>query len=235
MKFQLPLKLSLQDTSNFCRALHDTSLVVWLWSSKQLVSCNGIQLTFVTSKRHLNTFHIEIEFMASSMQGAIILIGVHPLSFVYFNHHFFFWLIITPSKGELHLNLYGLCNTWVRRSFITWWASWKDNKFDCNKAQRQEIAAERTAAAVLKSQAILILIPLFVHQCHEQEIPEVIPIEGIPFLNQSKSTQLNTTQIKSNKSNVGFEERGKPEYPECPIMVNCDLNAQTMLYHFILP
>ena len=48
------------------------------------------------------------------------------------------------------------------------------------------------------------IIPLFVHQCHEKEILEVFPIEGIPFLNQIKSTQLNTTQIKSNKSNVGF-------------------------------
>ena len=52
---------------------------------------------------------------------------------------------------------------------------------------------------------VKLIIPLFVHQCHEQEIPEVIPIKGIPFLIQSKSTQLiNTTQIKSNKSNVGF-------------------------------
>ena len=53
---------------------------------------------------------------------------------------------------------------------------------------------------------------LFV-QYHEQEIPEVIPIEGIPFVNQSKSNQLNSTQIKSNQILV-FEERGKPEYPE---------------------
>ena len=61
---------------------------------------------------------------------------------------------------------------------------------------------------------ITIIIPLFVHQCHEQEIPEVIPIEGVPFLNQIKSTQLNTTQIKSNNQMLVFEERGKPEYPE---------------------
>lgn len=40
--------------------------------------------------------------------------------------------------------------TWVRRSFIICPASCKDNKLDCSKAQRQEIAAERTAAAVLK-------------------------------------------------------------------------------------
>ena len=49
-----------------------------------------------------------------------------------------------------------------------------------------------------------LIIPLFV-QYHEQEIPEVIPIEGIPFVNQ--------TQIKSNQILV-FEEREKPEYPE---------------------
>ena len=36
----VPVKLSLQDSSNLCRALHDTSLVVWLWSSRQVVSCN---------------------------------------------------------------------------------------------------------------------------------------------------------------------------------------------------
>ena len=36
---------------------------------------------------------------------------------------------------------------------------------------------------------------LFV-QYHEQEIPEVIPIEGIPFVNQSKSNQINLTQHK---------------------------------------
>ena len=34
---------------------------------------------------------------------------------------------------------------------------------------------------------------LSVHQYHEQEIPEVIPIEGIPL-----SNQLNTNQIKLN-------------------------------------
>ena len=39
---------------------------------------------------------------------------------------------------------------------------------------------------------------LFV-QYHEQEIPEVIPIEGIPFVNQSKSNQFNLTQHKSNQ------------------------------------
>ena len=63
---------------------------------------------------------------------------------------------------------------------------------------------------------IIIIIPLFVHQCHEQEIPEVIPIEGIPFLNQSKSNQLNLTQHKSNQINqmLVFEERGKPKYPD---------------------
>ena len=48
---------------------------------------------------------------------------------------------------------------------------------------------------------------------HEQEIPEVFPIEGIPLLNQSNSNQLNLTQHKSNQMLV-FEERGKPEYPE---------------------
>ena len=37
---------------------------------------------------------------------------------------------------------------------------------------------------------------LFVHQYHEQEIPEVIPIQGIPL-----SNQLNTNYIKLN---VGF-------------------------------
>ena len=36
-----------------------------------------------------------------------------------------------------------------------------------------------------KSHVVNYIIPLFVHQCHEQEIPEVIPIEGIPFLNQN--------------------------------------------------
>ena len=56
---------------------------------------------------------------------------------------------------------------------------------------------------------------LFV-QYHEQEIPEVIPIEGIPFANQSKLNQIKLIQHKSNqiKSNLVFEERGKPEYPE---------------------
>ena len=34
---------------------------------------------------------------------------------------------------------------------------------------------------------------LFVHQYHEQEIPEVIPIGGIPL-----SNQLNTNQMKSD-------------------------------------
>ena len=35
-----------------------------------------------------------------------------------------------------------------------------------------------------------------------------------PFLNQSKSNQqLNTTQIKSNKSNVGFGGEGKTGVP----------------------
>ena len=29
------------------------------------------------------------------------------------------------------------------------------------------------------------------HQYHEREIPEDIPIEGFPFLNQSNSNQLN--------------------------------------------
>ena len=53
---------------------------------------------------------------------------------------------------------------------------------------------------------------LFV-QYHEQEIPEVIPIEGIPFVNKSKWNQINLTQHKSNQILV-FEERGKPEYPE---------------------
>ena len=62
----------------------------------------------------------------------------------------------------------------------------------------------------------IIIIHLFVHHCHEQEIPEVIPIEGIPFPNQSQSNQLNLTQHKSNQINqmLVFEERGKPEYPE---------------------
>ena len=63
---------------------------------------------------------------------------------------------------------------------------------------------------------IIIIIPLFVHQWHEQEIPEVFPIEGIPFLNQSKSNQLNLTQHNTNQINqmLVFEERGKPENPE---------------------
>ena len=63
-----------------------------------------------------------------------------------------------------------------------------------------------------------IIIIIILYSFHEQEIPEVIPIEGIPFLNQSNSNQLNSTQHKSNqiKSNqmLVFEERGKPEYPE---------------------
>ena len=41
-------------------------------------------------------------------------------------------------------------NTWVRRSFMTCPASWWDSRFDWSNAQRQDIAAERTAAAVLK-------------------------------------------------------------------------------------
>ena len=41
-------------------------------------------------------------------------------------------------------------------------------------------------------------IPLLVHQYHEQEIPEVIPIEGIPFVNQINLTQHKSNQIKSN-------------------------------------
>ena len=56
-------------------------------------------------------------------------------------------------------------------------------------------------SAIVTIIIIIIIIPLFVHQCHEQEIPEVIPIEGIPFLNQSKSNQLNLTQHKSNQIN----------------------------------
>ena len=40
--------------------------------------------------------------------------------------------------------------TWVRRSFMTCPASWWDSRFDWSNAQRQDIAAERTAAAVLK-------------------------------------------------------------------------------------
>ena len=53
------------------------------------------------------------------------------------------------------------------------------------------------------------------HQYHEQEIPEVIPIEGIPLFKskQFKPNQLNSTQIKSNQMLV-FEERGKLEYLE---------------------
>ena len=51
------------------------------------------------------------------------------------------------------------------------------------------------------------------HHYHEQEIPEVIAIEGIPFLDQSNSNQPNLTQHKSNQMLV-FEERGKPENPE---------------------
>ena len=38
-KTNVPVKLSLQDSSSLWRALHDTSLVVWLWSSRQVVSC----------------------------------------------------------------------------------------------------------------------------------------------------------------------------------------------------
>ena len=49
---------------------------------------------------------------------------------------------------------------------------------------------------------------LFV-QCHEQEIPEVIPIEGIPFVNQSKSNQINLTQHKSNQIKFWFLRRGE--------------------------
>ena len=50
------------------------------------------------------------------------------------------------------------------------------------------------------------------HQYHEQDMPEVIPIEDIHLLNQSNSNQLNTNKLKSNQILV-FEERGKPEYP----------------------
>ena len=49
---------------------------------------------------------------------------------------------------------------------------------------------------------------LFV-QYHEQEIPEVIPIEGIPFVNQSKSNQINLTQHKSNQIKFWFLRRGE--------------------------
>ena len=49
---------------------------------------------------------------------------------------------------------------------------------------------------------------LFV-QYHEQEIPEVIPIEGIPFVNQSKSNQLNLTRHKSNQIKFCFLRRGE--------------------------
>ena len=60
---------------------------------------------------------------------------------------------------------------------------------------------------------LIIIISLFIHLCHEQElIPEVIPIEGIPFF-KIKANQLNLTQQKSNQM-LGFEERGKPENPE---------------------
>ena len=61
----------------------------------------------------------------------------------------------------------------------------------------------------------LVAIQKFVHQCYEQKIPKVIPIEGIPFLNQSKSNQINLTQHKSNQINqmLVFEERGKPDVP----------------------
>ena len=48
------------------------------------------------------------------------------------------------------------------------------------------------------------------HQYHEQEIPEVIPIEGIRFF---KLKQLKSTKHKSNQMLV-FAERGKPEYPK---------------------
>ena len=41
--------------------------------------------------------------------------------------------------------------------------------------------------------------------CHEQEIPEVIPIEDIPFLNQSKSNQLNLRLLIGKK--VEFFEK----------------------------
>ena len=49
---------------------------------------------------------------------------------------------------------------------------------------------------------------LFV-QYHEQEIPEVIPIEGIPFVNQSKLNQINLTQHKSNQIKFWFLRRGE--------------------------
>ena len=39
------------------------------------------------------------------------------------------------------------------------------------------------------------------HQYQEQDIPEVIPIEGIPFLNQSNSNQLNLTQHRRGGEN----------------------------------
>ena len=71
---------------------------------------------------------------------------------------------------------------------------------------------------------IIIHVPLFIHQCHEQEIPEVIPIEGIPFSNQSKSNQLNLTQ---HKSNVGFWGEGKTGVPrEKPLRAGVE-NQQT--------
>ena len=43
----------------------------------------------------------------------------------------------------------------------------------------------------------------------ELEIPEVIPIEGIPFVNQSKSNQINLTQHKSNQIKFWFLRRGE--------------------------
>ena len=49
---------------------------------------------------------------------------------------------------------------------------------------------------------------LFV-QYHEQGVPEVIPIEGIRFLNQSKATQLNLTKHKSNQIKFWFLRRGE--------------------------
>ena len=79
------------------------------------------------------------------------------------------------------------------------------NKLLRNWHMRTKYVDDTTAFEIIPRNSINNNNTLFV-QYHEQEIPEVIPIEGIPFVNQSKSNQINLTQHKSNqiKSNFGF-------------------------------